>query len=271
MNYIEMFCELSTNNENTKTAYHTDLKQMAEYIGKDVLDIDEFDMVSYKKYIEQFSSASRARKLGVVKRFFEFLKENNKIDTNPAHLLKAPKVVNKTEETLSRDEVKAMIAASKNKRDAAIITTLAQTGMRVSELINIKVDDIDENHNVEILGKGSKRRTIHFNDTVMTAINNYLAVRKNGCDFLFVSNQGTQMSPRALNNTLKVIGKRVGVENAHNHALRHYYATELLDSGVPITSIASSMGHSSCMVTERYARIRDKVAVATELMEMELV
>lgn len=271
MDLTTLFLELNCNNENTKTAYRTDITQMLDCIGKNIEDIDEMDIVNYKNSIKHLSSATQHRKIIVVKEFFEFLAKNNKIAYNPTELVKNVRVVNKEEDTLTTEQVKAIINASKNPRDKAIMSVFANTGIRVSELCSIKLNDIDENHNVSIVGKRDKRRLIHLNDKVYGAISDYLKVRKDGCDRLFTSNNGTPMSPRSLAHTVKVLGNKAGVNGVHCHSLRHYYATSLLDNNVPISQIALTMGHNSVSTTERYAKVRDAQGVTEMLMNMELV
>lgn len=259
--------------DSTKKSYGKDLKNMLGYINKDEADITLPDLLDWVNHMKEKgnSTATIARRIGTCKRYFEFLMDVELIEKNPAKKLKAPRIVNKVEPTLTSDEVKAIIDCTTNPRDRAIIATLASTGMRISELVNITLDDFDGD-DVNIVGKGSKRRVVHLNDTAMGYINEYLKVRKDGVDNLFVSNRHTPMNPDNINKTLKMLARKAGVEkNIHNHSLRHLWATSMLDHGVPIEQIQLCMGHSDISVTTRYAKIRNERAVVRNVMDIEVI
>lgn len=270
MNYIDLYINAKVNSPNTKISYTHDLNSMADFINKPIEEINEFDILEWKKSLEDFSSATIARRIGSVKRFFNFLYENDYIKTNPAKNIKPPKITNKEEDTLTMEQMNDIIACGKNARDKAILAVLASTGLRISELCNIKFADLDENNNIKVLGKGNKWRYVHLNTKVKHYVNDYLKVRKDGCDYLFVSNNHTKMSPRSLHHTIKVMANRANVSGVHAHSMRHYFATALLDNEVPINQISMVMGHADISTTLRYAKIRDKKAVTEQIMNTEL-
>ena len=244
------------NNANTKRNYGNDIRFMLEYVGKDEKDITLADLLAWKTDMVNngLSTATIARL----------------IDSNPSRKLKAPKIVNKVEPTLTKDDVNMMLDCGKNPRDKAIMAMLASTGMRISELISIKLDDFDGD-DISIVGKGNKRRLVHINEKTMRYLEDYLKVRKDGVDNLFVSNQHTPMRPEAINEMLKKSAERAGVDkNVHNHSFRHMFATCLLDNSVPIEQIQLCMGHSDISVTTRYARIRNERNVIRNCMGMEI-
>lgn len=260
------------NNENTKVNYRVDIKSMLDYIGKNENEIVLADLLAWKTDMVNSgkSSATIARRIGSVKRYFQFLMDMDIITNNPSVKLKAPKILNKEEPTLTANEVRMIIECATNPRDKAIIATLASTGMRISELINIKMGDINGN-DITIVGKGSKRRMVHVNEKTMQYITVYLSTRKGGVDNLFVSNGNSPMLPNSINRTLKRLAKKAGVEkNIHNHSLRHLWATCMLDNNVPIENIQLCMGHSDISVTTRYAKIRNAQKVVRETMEIEV-
>ena len=141
------------NNGNTKRNYGNDIRFMLEYVGKDEKDITLADLLAWKTDMVNsgLSTATIARRIGTIKRYFTFLYDMELIDSNPSRKLKAPKIVNKVEPTLTKDEVNMMLNCGKNPRDKAIMATLASTGMRISELISIKLDDFDGD-DVSIVG-----------------------------------------------------------------------------------------------------------------------
>lgn len=269
--YITLYIDTTCNSENTKVAYRADLDSMAQYINKEPQYIKPIDILDWKNSMANDSSATVARRLGTVKRFFSFLYDNNYLPLDPTKAIKLPRIVNKNETTLTREEIDLLLGACKNPRDTAILTLMASTGLRVSELCNIMVGDIDENNNIKILGKGNKWRVVHLNDKVMHNINLYIKTRKRDCNNLFVSNQGTPMTQGTINHTLKTLARRAGIDkNIHPHMLRHYFASETLERGVPIDMISIAMGHSNVSVTQRYAQRRDKRAVVESIMNVEI-
>lgn len=258
--------------ENTKKSYGKDLRYMLSYIGKNENEITLVDLLGWVNHMKENnnSTATIARRVGSVKRYFEFLLDMDLINTNPAKKLKAPKIVNKVEPTLTSEDVHNIIENATNPRDKAIVATLASTGMRISELINITINDFDGN-DIHIIGKGNKRRIVHINDKTMEYIKEYMIVRKNGVDNLFVSNQHTKMNPDSINRTLKKLANKAGVnKNVHNHSMRHLWATSMLDHNVPLERIQLCMGHSDISVTTRYAKIRNEREVIRQTMKIEV-
>ena len=258
--------------ENTKVSYGKDLNAMLKYINKNEKDITLVDLLDWVNSMKDKgnSSATIARRVGSAKRYFEFLYDMEIVDHNPSKKLTPPRIVNKVEPTLTSYEINCMIECATNPRDKAIIATLASTGMRISELINITLDDFDGN-DINIVGKGSKRRVVHINDKTMGYIKAYMVVRKDGIDNLFVSNQHTKMNPDSINKTLKRLASKAGVEkNVHNHSLRHLWATSMLDHNVPLERIQLCMGHSDISVTTRYAKVRNEREVVRETMDIEV-
>lgn len=268
---IKLYIDTNCNSENTKMSYSSDLICFIEFVNKELNDITPLDIVAFKNSLSSLSSATINRRLGTVKRFFSFLYANDYIQKDIAKAIRCPKVVNKEEETLTKNDIDKLISSGKNPRDKAIVAVLASTGLRISELCDIKVDDIDSNNNIKILGKGQKWRLIHLNKKTKEYVKQYLKVRKNGCDRLFVSNRGNAMTQHTINNTLKTLGKRSGVGSVHPHMLRHYLATALLDNGVPIEQIQLVLGHSNIATTLRYAAIRNKKDVVENVLELELI
>ena len=271
MNTLKLYLG-TLRSENTKISYGHDIQAMLDFVGKTESDITLADLLGWVNDMKERgnSTATIARRIGSVKRYYEFLVEMEILENNPAKKLKAPKIVNKVEPTLTSDDIHAILASTNNARDKAIIATLASTGMRISELINIKMTDI-EGDDIHSIGKGSKRRVVHINEKTMGYIHEYLSVRKDGVDNLFVSNGCTPMMPNNINRTLKRLAKKAGVEkNIHNHSLRHLWATSMLDHGVPLERIQLCLGHSDISVTRRYAEIRNEREAVRETMEIEV-
>lgn len=267
MKNLERYLKATVNNVKTLDSYKRELAEMLNFIGKAEEDITLDDLNNWKDSLCG-SSATLAHKINTVKRYFTFLYDLDIIDKNVAKSLKAPSVHNKEKKPLTAEEVNLLIEVGKNPRDKAIVSLMASTGLRVSEMCNIKLSDID-GREIVITGKGDKQRTLYLNDKTYEYMQEYLAVRKGDIDTLFVSNRNTKMVPRALNNTLKCLGRRAGIEDAdriHNHLMRCTNATMLLDNGVPVNRIQVALGHSNINTTMRYAKNRNKHEIVKETM-----
>lgn len=269
MKRVDLFIS-TLNSENTKKCYRRDIVAMLNLIDKKEEYMTVEDMLTWKASLEGQSTATIARKIASVKMYFNFLHSNKIIADDPTTVLKAPRVHNKEKEPLEAEEIKELLDAAKNPRDRAIISLMCNTGLRISELVNIKLDDVQD-ANIVVTGKGNKQRVVHMNSTTQKYVDEYFKVRKDTIDNLFVSNQGTKMSPRALNNTLKVCAKRAGIEkNIHNHLMRTTAATLYLDNDVPVQNIQAMLGHEQIQTTLRYAKIRNKNKMIEETMGKEL-
>ena len=258
--------------DNTKRSYRKDLESMFKHINKDECDITLADLLGWVNAMTENgnSTSTIARRIGTAKRYFSFLVDIDVIESNPANKLTPPKIINKVEPTLTSDDINNMMGCATNARDKAIIATLASTGMRISELINITLDDI-EGDDVHIIGKGNKRRLVHINEKTMGYIEDYLKVRKDSSiNNLFVTSNDTPLHPDNVNRTLKNLAHKAGIDkNVHNHSLRHMFATTMLDHHVPIEQIQLCMGHSDISVTTRYAKIRNERQVVRNVMDIE--
>lgn len=272
LDYVDIYIDAVCNSENTKIAYMSDLNSMLEFVNKPIQDITSVDILKWKKSMANDSSATVARRLGTSKRFFFFLYANEYINTNPTKAIKLPRIANKEEDTLTRDELDALIKACKNSRDKAILSLMASTGIRVGELCNIMLGDIDSNNNIKILGKGNKWRIIHLNNKVADNINKYIKDRKKGCGNLFVSNHGTPMTENTINHTLKTLARRAGVgKNVHPHMLRHYTCTNWIENGVLVEQARLCLGHSNISTTLRYFEQRNKQSIVENVMNIDMV
>lgn len=269
MKRVDLFIS-TLNSENTKKCYRRDIAAMLNLIGKKEEDITVEDMLTWKESLKSQSTATMARKIASIKMYFNFLYTNKVIVDDPATVLKAPRVHNKEKDPLDAKEIKELLEAAKNPRDRAIISLMCNTGLRVSELVNIKLEDIQD-ANIVVTGKGNKQRIVHMNSTTQEYIHEYFKVRKDTIANLFVSNQGTKMNPRALNNTLKVCAKRAGIDkNIHNHLMRTTAATLYLDNDIPVQNIQAMLGHEQIQTTLRYAKIRNRNKMIEETMGKEL-
>ena len=246
--------------ENTINAYVADIEQCLNSIGKPIEAVTIFDLEDWKVGMDGLSSASTARKISAVKCFFKYLADRDVLAKDPARNLTSVKIKNKVKIVPDGAEIRKMLDVAGCKRNKAIIMTLATTGMRISELgsitleqYNSRVDDA-----IVITGKGNKQRVIQFAPETIGMIDDYIKWgRKDGCDRLFTSNLGNPIDPQCTSDMLKRTAKRAGIENWHdisNHYMRAAFATIALNNGVGLDIIQECMGHDSVQTTRIYAK-----------------
>tara|TARA_Y100000590_G_scaffold427142_1_gene536980 strand:- start:792 stop:1724 length:933 start_codon:yes stop_codon:yes gene_type:complete len=270
---------------NTINSYQKDILQLENYIStkykqniniKDALSKDVFDEYLVYLYDKEYKSATLARKLSSIKSFFIFLEDEKIISSNPVKFLKFPKLERKIPKTLNQQIIDTMLDNSKylSLRDSAIIELIYATGIRASELINIKITDIDFNEaSLRILGKGSKERIIPIHDLALKLISSYwkneiynhnkLVKNKKikfKRDLLFLNVNGKKLTRQGLWYIIKNISKKLGLDinKVSPHILRHTFATHLLYNGVPLRHLQELLGHSNISTTQIYTHLSDQ-------------
>lgn len=254
--------------ENTINAYVADIEQCLNSIGKPIEAVTIFDLEDWKVGMNVLSSASTARKISAVKCFFKYLADRDVLAKDPARNLTSVKIKNKVKVVPDGHEIRKMLDVAGCKRNKAIIMTLATTGMRISELgsitleqYNSRVDDA-----IVITGKGNKQRVIQFASETISMIDDYVKWgRKDGCARLFTSNLGNPIDSQCTSDMLKRTAKRAGIENWHdisNHYMRAAFATIKSEAGVPIEIIKDMLGHNSVETCARYIKRTEQRARA---------
>lgn len=246
--------------ECTIKAYESDIKLFLNHVDKCEKEINMMDIIEYKNYLMENNADSTVnRKIVAINRFFQFLVDCDILSKNPAEKVKTIKAEIVEKNALTTEQIRAIMNVAKG-RDKAIFVTLLNTGLRVSELIDLTLEDIGSN-GTEVVGKGRKVRMIYFNESCINAINEYLPKRKNTCDNLFVSNHGTPMVEKNINNMLKKLAKKANMEDVAEwitpHTCRRTFATTMAENGMSISTLAKAMGHSSITTTERYIKTHD--------------
>ena len=254
--------------ENTINAYVADIEQCLDSIGKPIESVTIFDLEDWKVGMRNLSSASAARKISAVRCFFKYLADRDAIDKDPAKNLTGVKVKNKIKVVPDGHEIRAMLEVAGNRRNKAIIMTLATTGMRISELESITLEQYKTRMDdaIVITGKGDKQRVIQFAPETIRMIDEYLVCRMDGCDRLFTSNLGNPIGHQCTSDMLKRTAKRAGIENWHdisNHYMRAAFATIKSEAGVPVEVIKDMMGHSDITVTSKYIKRTEQRAKAS--------
>ena len=190
--------------------------------------------------------------------FFSWLEEENYILKSPMkriHKIKTDKVI---KETLSDESLECLRDSCDNLRDLAIIDLLASTGMRVGELVNINIEDIDfENRECVVFGKGNKERPVYFDARTKIHLKNYLKSQTDDNPALFVSldKPFNRLQISGVEIRLRNLGRRLGIHRVHPHKFRRTVATRAIDKGMPIEQVQSLLGHSQIDTTMHYAMV----------------
>lgn len=256
--------------EGTIREYAKAIDNCLKYVNKPEAEIKAIDLEMWQSSMSNLSSASVAQRTSAVREYFKFLYRNEFIQRNPAEFLEAPQIKNREQSALTGKQVRAMVNAATNLRNKAIIMMLAQTGLRIHELLNITLEQYESrSSNVLVIrGKGDKDRLVGLADETVKLIDSYIAnERKDGCEYLFVGNRGNKMDGKNTSAMLKVCARKAGIENweelhISNHTMRRTFATMMSEADVPIEVISKAMGHSSIAITaNRYIKRTEQRAV----------
>ena len=253
---------------HTRLNYRLDLEDFKEFLGEK--PIESVDYLALRKYLallkeKNFKSRTVGRHLSSLRSFFRFLVREGFLKTNPILTISSPKQEKHLPAFLTEDEVKALINSVCLKddsyafalRDKAILETFYSTGMRISELVGVSIDDIDFIGGVvKVKGKGKKERIVPIGEYALSAIRAYMDARKKESTALFLNKNGTRITDRGVRNIvvkyLRLTGTRNGVSA---HTLRHSFATHLLNHGADLRSVQELLGHANLSTTQIYTHL----------------
>ncbi|MDQ0592492.1 integrase/recombinase XerD [Chryseobacterium ginsenosidimutans] len=275
---FEIFLRFERNfSENTLDAYIRDIKKLREYAVEDLENVGP-DIICYEnlqEYIfnlskQKFSERSQARWISSIKAFFKFLLEDEYREDNPASLLEGPKLGLYLPDTLSLIDINKIIGAIEissdlGKRNQCIIEVLYGCGLRVSELIELKISNINiKEQYIKVHGKGNKTRFVPLADYTSELLQEYIQstraknkINKKYEDTLFLNSRGTSMSRVIVFLIIKELTDKAGVSKKISpHTFRHSFATHLLQNGADLRYIQEMLGHSSITTTEIYTRLK---------------
>lgn len=269
--------------ENTLDAYMHDLSKLLTYLVErdiDVFDVTLDDLYSFIAGLhDKVTARSQARVISGIKSFYRFLIMDDYIKSDPTELLETPQVGMKLPDVLSVQEIDAIISGidlskKEGQRNRAILETLYSCGLRVSELVNLKLSDLyfDEGF-IKVEGKGSKQRLVPISPRAVKEITYYftdrnlLMIKKGNEDFTFLSRRGTKLSRIMVFHIIKEESDKAGItKNVSPHTFRHSFATHLLEGGANLRAIQSMLGHESISTTEIYTHI-DREMLRSEILE----
>lgn len=230
----------------------------------DYQNINKDIIMNYLKYIDNLSNKSISAVLSALRCFYNYLLDNNYVNVNYFKLISNPKLEKKLPTFLSYEDMRKVIDSidtddALGLRNKMIIELLYATGIRVSELKNIKINDINFSDNsIKVMGKGSKERIVFFNNHSLKAIKDYLSAREFSSEYLVLNNKGKQITVRGIELIIKnIIDKACLKVKVSPHTFRHTFATHMLKNGCPLKSVQELLGHASLSSTEIYTHITD--------------
>ncbi len=269
---------------NTLESYHTDVIHLLEFLEERELSLTDVDTDALHQFLCTLrdlgiSPRSQARMLSGIRAFFRFLRLEGYTDTDPCELLEAPRFGRTLPDILSVEDIDSMIAAldpgkDETPRNHAIIETLYGSGLRVSELVELRMSrvNLDEGY-VIITGKGNKQRLVPLSPESIRLIREYLPIRErlkikpDSSDILFLNRRGGMMTRVMVFYVIRDSAAAAGIiKRVSPHTLRHSFATHLLEGGANLRAIQEMLGHESISTTEIYIHL-DRSRLRSELME----
>jgi integrase/recombinase XerD len=258
--------------KNSLSAYATDLRHFGHYLADQKLELERVERINIVRYFQTLRSAgistrSVARALAAIRGMFRFLVAERHLKHDPTENLENPKLWATLPKSMQPFEVEALLKApgvdtSAGLRDRAMLELLYATGLRVSELIHVKVDDLVMDAGfLRTIGKGSKERIVPFGDSARDAINDYIDRGRRDFDkygdvHLFLTRRGRPMSRQSFWMKIVKYARDAGI-TAHisPHVLRHSFATHLLENGADLRSVQMMLGHSDISTTQIYTHV----------------
>lgn len=270
--YLQLERSLSA---NTIEAYLRDVRQLEQFCeGIGQASPVEVASETLKLFVQQIadlglSAHTQSRMVSGVRTFYKYLLLEDRIENDPSALLETPKIGRKLPDTLSREEIIAMIervdlSKPEGERNRTILETLYGSGLRVSELVNLKISNIYFNDGfMRILGKGSKERLVPLGGIASKRISNYLKtvrihldIKKAGEDIVFLNRRGAPLSRVMIFNIVRQAAIDAGIKKSISpHTLRHSFATHLVEGGADLRAVQDMLGHESITTTEIYTHL----------------
>jgi site-specific recombinase XerD len=269
----------------TLRAYGDDLTQFLSWVENNRVDwdtptrFDRADIEGFMQYLasQRMTGVTRVRKLAAIRKFFTFLEENKILAANPANAVKGARREEKEPNILYKEQYKALLfEASDNIRDYAIIQTFLQTGIRLSELVSLRVEDVDlEHRNLTVRqGKGKKDRQIPLVDEAIKALRNYLRYRNTELilddDTFFLAKNGTSLNVSTVKYTVAKYVKKAGIRKKVSvHTLRHTFGAHKADKHMRLATLQELMGHKKKETTLKYIHLA-KTNLRAEMVQTAL-
>ncbi|ADL07848.1 tyrosine recombinase XerC [Thermosediminibacter oceani] len=261
---------------NTLKAYANDLGQFIEYLEQNKIsktktlnDITHLDIRGFLAYLKESGASKKtiARKLSAIRSFFRYLSTEGLVSEDPTKMVQGMKLPKKLPLFLYPAEIEALLSAPGQDvlgiRDRAIMELLYATGMRVSELVSLKLKDVNLGANfIIVFGKGSKERVVFFGSKAAESLEEYLRksrpylVKNLTCDYLFLNKNGTRLTDRSVRRIIDKYVKLLSLNaKISPHTLRHTFATHMLNNGADLKTVQELLGHVSLSTTQIYTHV----------------
>ena len=267
--YLSFLKDVKNLSENSLKSYRRDILKFRNFLESN--NIVKLNNVSEEicsswigsLYSMNIGARSIQRHLSSVKGFFKYLQKNHLINQSPFELISGPKTEKKLPESLTPEQINRLLDFKPSSlieiRDLAIIELMYSSGLRVSETVNVDIQDFEENRDfLRVIGKGSKTRLVPLGRFAISAINNWLEERKkitSDDGALFINKAGGRLTTRSVQLRLKKLAVKQGLPPINPHMLRHSFATHMLESSGDLRSIQELLGHSSLSTTQIYTNL----------------
>lgn len=256
--------------KNTLVSYGTDLRKFGEFLkenGRDLKTAERKDIIDFMELLRSgsYSTPTVCRYISSIKAFYKYMVIEGHRKEDPTENLQMPKKWDRVPKALSVDDVRTLLdskfSGKTGLRDSSMLELLYSSGLRVSELVGIKLGDIHFDAGfIRVMGKGSKERIVPVNPRAIERIKRYIAderpaiLKKRQSDYLFVTRNGRPMTRQRFWQTMKAIGRQSGIELSP-HTIRHCFATHLLEGGADLRSVQKMLGHSDISTTQIYTKV----------------
>lgn len=253
--------------DNTIDAYIHDLLKLKKFTKKDLIKTTKSDLEKFNKTLNELDPKSKARVISSIKSFYKYEMIKGNVCENISNVLIIPKFKKSIPDILSIEEVDKLLDIEVldhiSARNKAMLELMYASGLRVTELINLKPNDVDlENNTVRTMGKGKKERIIPIGDYATVAVKNYLYNYRpdnKKCDYLFLNNHYNQMTRQGFFKVMKKLLLEKGINIKFSpHTLRHSFASHMLSNGADLRTIQELLGHSNISTTEIYLYVNSK-------------
>lgn len=254
---------------NTIDSYGENLLLLKNYTNKDLISLKKEDIKDFLDNVEA-TARTKAHYLTVFNSFYKYLVFMDKIKSNPCDGIKAPKLEKKLPTYLTNEEIAKLFNIRLTKpvdyRNKAILEVMYATGARISEVINLELNQIDfEECIIRVVGKGKKERIIPLDDVAIEALDNYInnyrpfLIKNETCNYVFLNKNGEKISRQMIFKMLKNLANKAGItKEISPHTLRHSFASNLLNNGADLRVIQELLGHENLETTEIYSHLQNK-------------
>ena len=249
----------------TVKSYKIDLYEFYDFCSNNKIDIELIRNYLKKLYEKKYKCKTISRKVSSLKSYFKYLESQNLIDENPMRLISNPKIDKTLPNYLNYDDLEKLLSypdieTKFGLRDALILEMLYSSGVRVSELVNIKLKDINFNERkILILGKGNKERYVYYGFKCEKLIEKYLKLDHKNSEYFLIGKSKDKINEREVRKIVTDTAKKANIKvHVSPHTLRHTYATHMLNEGADLKSVGDLLGHESLSTTQIYTHVSNE-------------